>query len=309
MKNVIFILAFCISAFSYAQKNILEKNQAHSQKQSESINILMYSPSQAEHDLLFRIYIPTGGLSGKYQNAVIDSKFSGFLSSLEYGYGVTDNFSLGLAQSLLNNYTLSTSGVDTVYSGLGDTTLIAKFIVAIDNLSLYFSGQERMALLAKPTTNLDTHENTVVSDRNLFNLDIGADYKFDRFNFGSMLTLKFYQSGKSEEINSGVTTSNALAAGRGHDINIFGQLNLENLKLGLNLNEAVTYEYTSVKSTGLSTTTYTASTSRQIMLYSIIPFADKFEGHLGVIKFIPKDNPYDLTYDYYFLTAALRTTF
>lgn len=152
MKIIIIILALSVSVISFAQKqktHVLKKKN-----HSESKNILMYAPNEGQHDFLFRLIVPTGSISGTN----IDIKYSGFFSGIEYGYGVNDSLSFGFYQSLLGDYTILGNNSDSKYKGIGDTALISKYILPIENLIFYFSGQYRMALLAKSKNDNDSKE-------------------------------------------------------------------------------------------------------------------------------------------------------
>ncbi len=294
-----------------AQKQMPVSNKKHSQstRKSESLNILMYAPSEGQHDILFRLLMPTGSISGSISGVSFESKYSGLLSNLEYAYGLNDSWSVGLTQSLFNDYMISSNSSDSKYSGVGDTSLTTKYILPIDNLNLYMSGQYKMALLAKSKNNYDSNEYTIASDRNKLTLDVGLDFKMDMISMGGQLTYDSYQVGESEKIDSGISTTDTIGSGGGHSLAFYSQLNLDMMKIGLTLSESVTYEYSSKSSTGLSTTTYLASTYRQLMLSSIVPVADNFEGLVSVIKYFPKEDDSGLSYNYFILMAGLRATF
>ena len=302
----ILMIPFISAAEQYKAepKNTTDINKAKYSKNSESKNIFMYAPSEGEHDFMFRMMIPTGTISSKG----FDAKLSGYISNFEYSYGINDKFSLGAKQSLLNDYKITSNTNEIKYSGIGDTSIFAKYFLPIENMELYFSSEYKMGLLEKSKKNYDTNNYNRVAERNSLSLEFGTNFNLEIFSFGGLFLYRSYQSGETEIKSSGLSYTELTDADSGHELSIFSQLNLENFKLGLSFSEGVENEYSSKMSPGSVTTKYLASTNRQLMLYSIIPFADNFEGHFSIMKLEPKDKG-DITYNYYVLMAALRVSF
>ncbi len=310
MKKIVLFSILVFPFLSVAQikmsntKSAPTQSKIQNKNKSISKNIFMFAPAEEEHELLLRLIFPTGTISGPG----IDAKLSGYFSNFQYAYGISDQISLGASQSLLNEYKISSNTGDIKYSGIGDTSIFAKYFIPINNIDFYISSQYQMALLEKSKNNYDTNEFTRVAERNNLSLDFGANFKFDIFSFGGLLLYKYFQSGETEVVSSGLSYTESTDSGSAHELSLYSQLNLENLKLGLSLTESVENEYSGKRSPGTTTIKYSASTIRTIMLYSIIPLTDNLEGHFAAAKFEPKEKN-NFTYNYYTLMAALRLAF
>lgn len=157
----------------------------------------------------------------------------------------------------------------------------------------------------KSKSNSSPSESTQVSNRPSLSFLGGGGVTLQNIGLGGSFEYKIFQDGDEEVVSAGVTTTRKHKAGTGNNFKLYAQLEMD-FKVGFSYQENLVEGYDS--SVGATTTKEKKQEDKVCTIYSIIPVSSANDLILSIIKPEPKDSN-GLTYNLYFLSASLRSTF
>ncbi len=289
------LLIFSASISALAQPMVSSKAGTSTTKTDD-----VFAPELGQHEILAGALLPAGDIDSSFGKITI----SGYALALGYAYGVSPVLAPFIQQNYSRLESKSSFGSSTSL-GFGDTKIGAKGIFDLQDKYLRYSVSYSSGLLDKSKSNSSPSESTQVSNRPSLSFLGGGGVTLQNIGLGGSFEYKIFQDGDEEVVSAGVTTTRKHKAGTGNNFKLYAQLEMD-FKVGFSYQENLVEGYDS--SVGATTTKEKKQEDKVYTIYSIIPVSSANDLILSIIKPEPKDSN-GLTYNLYFLSASLRSTF